>query len=221
MKVLTIIGLSYPEAKLDGLPNGKVKLQQAIALSIHTITRKVNMRWIEVDGDATLPTVCWESCSECIHDNTAPVITTCPASREVFLTGNCELNVPDLISEIVATDNYTSVEELTITQEPAAGTLLPSGEGTTHAVIVTVDDKNGNTATCEVTLTGDDNIAPEVITNPLTVYLDASGQASITAEDIDNGSHDACGTIGLSVDIVRIRLFECWFKHGNAYSNRR
>ena len=53
------------------------------------------MRWIEVTGDATLPTVCWESCSACVIEPTAGDITvsvdlsayTGPSFTEVKMNG--------------------------------------------------------------------------------------------------------------------------------------
>ncbi|MEL7118299.1 MAG: hypothetical protein AAFO07_02630, partial [Bacteroidota bacterium] len=54
---------------------------------------------------------------------------------------------------------------------------------------------------CFATITVEDNIMPTAITKDITVYLNAAGQATITADDINNGSSDNCGTTNLSVDI--------------------
>ena len=88
-------------------------------------------------------------------DDTDPSITTCPADRDVSLNGLCQLIVPDLTGDVVATDNCIGIP--TVTQLPLAGATLSSGEGTDHTIVMTVDDGNGNTATCNVTLTGDDD----------------------------------------------------------------
>ncbi|WP_139958059.1 FG-GAP-like repeat-containing protein [Flavicella sediminum] len=45
-----------------------------------------------------------------------------------------------------------------------------------------------------------DNTAPNIIANDLAVELDANGNATISAEDIENGSTDACGIASISVD---------------------
>ena len=45
----------------------------------------------------------------------------------------------------------------------------------------------------------EDNIAPSVLTKDITIQLDVNGNASITPEDIDDGSTDACG-VTLSID---------------------
>ncbi|TXG35961.1 hypothetical protein FUA22_13620, partial [Seonamhaeicola maritimus] len=61
-------------------------------------------------------------------------------------------------------------------------------------------DNNGNTATCNATVTVEDNVDPTAICQDITVQLDASGNASITAADSDNGSNDACGIQSLAID---------------------
>ena len=43
-----------------------------------------------------------------------------------------------------------------------------------------------------------DNIAPTAVCQNITIALDAGGNASITASDVDNGSSDNCGTVSLS-----------------------
>src|SRR5207245_3004361 len=69
-----------------------------------------------------------------------------------------------------------------------------------NTVTLTVTDNNGNSATCTATVTVVDSIAPVVLTRNVTVQLDATGHATITAEQVDNGSTDACGIASLTVD---------------------
>ncbi len=66
-------------------------------------------------------------------------------------------------------------------------------------VVLTVTDANGNESTASAVVTVEDNVAPAAIAQNVTVHLDASGQGSITAEDVDNGSSDACGIVSLSL----------------------
>ncbi len=66
---------------------------------------------------------------------------------------------------------------------------------------MTVDDGNGNTTTCNVTLTGDDATDPVAVCKDITVQLDASGNALITATEVDGGSSDNCGIATMSLDI--------------------
>ncbi|MCG8404815.1 MAG: Ig-like domain-containing protein [Phycisphaerales bacterium] len=68
-----------------------------------------------------------------------------------------------------------------------------------NTVTLTVTDNNGNTSTCTATVMVEDNVAPTAVCQDITVPLDATGNASITANDVDNGSNDACGLASLNV----------------------
>ncbi|WP_191861095.1 lamin tail domain-containing protein, partial [Hanstruepera ponticola] len=76
------------------------------------------------------------------------------------------------------------------------GQSLSSGGGS--QITFTVTDENGNSATCTVTITVEDNIAPNTVCQVFTVQLDSNGVGVLTAEDIDGGSNDACGIASLS-----------------------
>jgi len=69
----------------------------------------------------------------------------------------------------------------------------------THSVTLTLTDDNGNTSTCTSTITVEDNINPTAICQNLTVQLDASYAASITAAQVDNGSFDNCAISSITV----------------------
>lgn len=69
-----------------------------------------------------------------------------------------------------------------------------------NLVTLTVTDNNGNTATCDTTVTVEDNLLPTVLTTSATLQLDANGAASITAAQIDNGSYDNCGVKSVTLD---------------------
>ncbi|MGW1453546.1 LamG-like jellyroll fold domain-containing protein [Salegentibacter agarivorans] len=75
-----------------------------------------------------------------------------------------------------------------------------------NTVTLTVTDINGNSDSKTATVTVEDKIAPQVITQDITVQLDENGTASITADQIDNGSNDTCGIQSISLDITS---FDC------------
>src|SRR5439155_5443752 len=62
-----------------------------------------------------------------------------------------------------------------------------------NTVTLTVTDKNDNVSTCTATVTVQDRIARKSVGKGMTVELEGGGSAAITAADVDNGSHDACG----------------------------
>ncbi|MCL5992138.1 MAG: hypothetical protein M1419_08565, partial [Bacteroidetes bacterium] len=85
-------------------------------------------------------------------------------------------------------------DEITITQEPPG----PYSVGTT-SVILTATDPGGLSSSCTANVTVVDNVPPVVLTKNPTVTL-VNGTATITIDDIDNGSYDNCGigTMSLS-----------------------
>ena len=54
---------------------------------------------------------------------------------------NCETVLPHYTGDVTASDNCTAVDDLTITQPPAAGTTI---SGQTNSVTLTVTDDAGN-----------------------------------------------------------------------------
>src|SRR5439155_780862 len=70
----------------------------------------------------------------------------------------------------------------------------------TNTVTLTVTDNNGNSQGATASVTVVDLVAPVALCTNLTVELDASGHATITAAQINNGSSDACGIANLSLD---------------------
>ena len=62
-----------------------------------------------------------------------------------------------------------------------------------NTVVLTVVDVNGNESTCEATVTVEDNVNPNASCQDITIYLDANGDASILASEINAGSNANCG----------------------------
>ncbi len=65
-----------------------------------------------------------------------------------------------------------------------------------NTVTLTVTDNTGNSATCTATVTVVDIIPPTAVCQNITIELDANGNASIVAEDLDGGSTDNCSGSG-------------------------
>jgi len=75
-----------------------------------------------------------------------------------------------------------------------------------NTVVLTLTNITGNSASANAIVTIEDNSAPVVVTQDITVVIDANGTANITANDIDNGSTDNCGIASLVLDIT---TFDC------------
>ncbi|MEZ4873970.1 MAG: HYR domain-containing protein [Flavobacteriaceae bacterium] len=76
----------------------------------------------------------------------------------------------------------------------------------TNNVTLTVTDVNGNSSQCTAVVTVEDTVAPNALCQNITVSLDANGNASIVASDVDGGSSDACGIASTSIDVSS---FDC------------
>ncbi|MFD2725853.1 HYR domain-containing protein, partial [Hyunsoonleella rubra] len=132
-----------------------------------------------------------------VVDNITPSISCSNATRNTD-SGVCQYTVQGSEFDPTFNDNCpaTLTNDLNGTAS-IAGEVLSVGD---TAITWTVDDGNGNTAQCLVTITISDNEAPTAICQDITIQLDASGNASITTADIDNGSNDACGIQSLALD---------------------
>ena len=75
-------------------------------------------------------------------------------------------------------------------------------------VALYITDVNSTDSLYEVATSIDiqDAAAPTIISQPLTISLDANGMASLTANDLDNGTTDDCTLMSLSVDTTS---FDC------------
>lgn len=64
---------------------------------------------------------------------------------------------------------------------------------------VTVIDYAGTQDTCQSTITVSDVTPPDAVCANITVYLDANGQYTLTASEVDGGSTDNCGPLNFSI----------------------
>ncbi len=89
----------------------------------------------------------------------------------------------------------------------ASQTVFDCSHLGTNTITLTVTDDSGNTASCDAVVTIEDNIAPIVLCQNITIQLDASGNASIDPIDLDNGSSDNCGF--LEYELLGSSTFNC------------
>jgi hypothetical protein len=69
-----------------------------------------------------------------------------------------------------------------------------------NQVTLTVTDVNGNSSSAQATVTVEEKTAPVAIAKNITVQLGESGVASITAEQINDGSSDNCGIASMTIN---------------------
>lgn len=128
-----------------------------------------------------------------VLDDTLPTVT-CPADITINTdAGNCSAMAS---FPMPITQDNCGVATVVQTMGDPSGSAFPVGVNT---IEFTATDVNGNTNTCSFNITVVDNEAPTMICQNITIQLDASGNASITAADVDGGSTDNCGIAGTSV----------------------
>jgi hypothetical protein len=127
-----------------------------------------------------------------VEDDLPPTIV-CPAN----ITANTDLG---MCSAVVSFPMALGQDNCSVTVSQtgglASGSAFPVGVNT---VEFTATDGSGNTAVCSFTITVVDNEVPTMVCQNITIQLDASGNASITAADVDGGSTDNCGIASISV----------------------
>mgnify|MGYP000275602861 CR=1 FL=1 len=132
-----------------------------------------------------------------VEDNVVPVVVTQSISVNLDSMGNASITAAMLDNG--STDNcgidtlYLDVYDFTCANV---------GD---NAIYLTAEDAQGNAHSAVAIVTVVDVVAPEVMTQDITVQLDAAGEATITSAMIDNGSTDTCG-LTLSLDVT---TFNC------------
>ena len=128
-----------------------------------------------------------------VSDVTAPTATTQDITVELDAFGNASI-VPSGVDN--GSNDACGIANLSLDT-----TTFDCSNIGANTVTLTVTDNNDNVSTQTAIVTVEDNIAPNVIINDITIELDANGSASITADMIDNGSTDACGIASYSLDV--------------------
>lgn len=136
-----------------------------------------------------------DSCSATVTvlDSIAPTMVCSDIS--VFLDGSGAASLAAADIDGGSSDNCSS---LSLSISNTAFTCADIG---TVSVVLTGDDGNGNTATCTSSVVVVDSVAPTMVCQSITVQLDGTGAATITANDVDGGSSDNCTLGTTSIDV--------------------
>ena len=134
-----------------------------------------------------------------VEDSIVPIITAQAISVVLTELGTVSIAYEDVLSS--GTDNCGSIS-YTLSQNTFSATDAINSPVT---IQLTGTDPSGNATSVAVEVTVSDPF-PVVITQDITAYLDASGNISITPDQVDNGSSSLVGLSGLSLDIT---TFNC------------
>jgi len=145
------------------------------------------------------------------NGNTSTCISTVTVEDTISATAICQniiVQLDNTGNAIIAAGDVDngSFDNCGITSLAIDITSFDCADIGPNTVILTVTDVNGNTSTCTSTATVVDEVDPLLACQNITVQLDANGQVSITAADVDNGSTDACGIDSMTIDIYD---FDC------------
>ena len=131
-------------------------------------TKTVTLTVTDVNGNTS---TCTSTIT--VEDNVAPIALCQNLTVQLDATGAGSITAAQVDNG--SSDNC-SIDTMTLDQ-----TDFTCADVGANTVTMTVTDANGNVSTCTATITVQDNINPTAICQDLTVQLDASGAASITA----------------------------------------
>src|SRR5439155_904932 len=117
-------------------------------------TNTVTVTATDAAGNSTTCTT-----SFVVTDATPPTVV-CSAAPGATFDANCQAAVPNVLGVVTVSDNCTATGAITLSQSPAAGTLVGLG---TNTITVTATDGAGNSATCTTTFTVTDSTPPSVV----------------------------------------------------------
>ena len=196
----TVVGTEFDATFTDNCPDGSITNDmngtdtiagEILVPGVYTVV------WIVDDGNgqtATCTTVIT------IEDNEDPIMA-CQADTAVNTDpGQCSTVV--IFPDALALDNC-GVASVIQTAGLPSGSMFPVGVNT---VEYTATDIHGNTSVCSFTITVTDNEPAMAVCQNITIQLDANGNASIVAADVDGGSTDNCGVDSIAIDID---TFDC------------
>src|SRR5206468_4987394 len=111
-----------------------------------------------------------------VTDATLPTVS-CPALTSASADSNCQAALPNVLGGVTVSDNCSAPNAITLSQSPAAGTLVGLGA---HTITVTATDKIGRASSRETAFTVTDATLPtESCPAPTSDSADSNCQAAL------------------------------------------
>jgi uncharacterized lipoprotein YddW (UPF0748 family) len=116
-----------------------------------------------------------ESSPSNVTDYLPPVIT-CVPNQTPDLDLFCKVTLPDYTAETTVTDDVSVPSAISVVQSPAAGTVIDGSVVT--VVTLTATDASGKSASCILTVTGKDRMAPEITGTPENIAANTGEESA-------------------------------------------
>ena len=130
-----------------------------------------------------------------LEDEVPPTVEARQLSVQLNARGTASITAAEVNNG--SSDNCTPAEELIMQLDKTSFSCDEVGQNTLR---VTVEDASGNRAFSEVIVVVEDTIKPEVVAKEVSLMLDASGNGSLSVDEVDNGSSDNCSISSLTLD---------------------
>jgi len=178
----TITEAMLDNGSYDNCGINSVSMSQSTFSCANIGTNKVTVTMKDASGNTSTATAIVT-----VEDNTAPDVKTKNITVALNASGSATIATTNI-------DNGSS-DNCGIASEKLSASSFSCSNLGKNTVTLTITDASGNTSSADATVTVVDNIAPVARAKNATVYLDANGNASIAASQLDNGSSDNCGYV--------------------------
>ncbi len=168
---------------------------------------KVEIKLTDNSGNTTINTV-----TVTVEDNIKPVLEVKNITVQLDSSGNASITAKDLVTRTMDNCSVADTTISIVTGEKSAAISVPTPVSDTlffscsdtgeNKVEIKLTDNSGNTTINTVTVTVEDTIKPVLEVKNITVQLDSSGNASITAKDLVTGTLDNCSVADTTISIV-------------------
>jgi hypothetical protein len=125
-----------------------------------------------------------------IIDNIAPTVNCKPYTAYLNASGTVTISPTDVL--LNAADNCGTINPTAVVPN-----IFNCSNLGTNAVVLSINDGNGNSNTCNTTVTIVDNLAPTLVCKTFDAFLNTAGTVSITPSNVFQSGADNCGVVNL------------------------
>jgi len=183
----TITESQIDNGSTDNCAIDKITLDKKTFDCTNVGANTVTLTVLDVNGNSDSKTA-----TVTIEDKIKPIVVTQNITIQLDALGNAVITPAEIDNG--STDNC-AIDKITLDK-----TDFDCSNVGANTVTLTVLDVNGNSDSKTAIVTIEDKIKPTVITQNITVQLDALGKAIITPAEIDNGSTDNCAIDKITLD---------------------